>query len=502
MGIIQRQSVKSSLVNYFGVAIGILSALFIYPLDTEHYGLFRVLFDASILCTPLILLGTNSIAVRFFPVFKIRNYKNSSQEFLGLLIMIFLIGGALFLLLFPVVKPFIVQLFQDNAPQLARFLWAIIPLSILIAFSRLVVQFTSNFQRIVVPSIFQDLLIKLTLPTLILLLVWGKISSLQFVYGLIIHYAVVCVGVTCYLAWLGQLKFKIPSKHIGTNLLKKVSKYGGFSILAFIGGQIAFRIDSLMIGGLISLKEAGIYTIVAVLSEIIIKPAVAIKNVSGPIIADSIQKDDFEHVEDLYKRSSLNLYLIGIFIFLMIWLSIHDVFQIMNNSEEMIKGLYVIFFLGLARVIEMATGLNNEIINYSKYYAWNLAFILFLAVSNVIANILLIREFGLIGAALATLISISLFNIIKLIFIQVKFKMHPLSLPMLYVSFIALIAFGIVYFIPLNGGPIFNLIIRSAIFALLFILPAYFLNVSRDMNEVIGSGIEKLKITLFSNHKK
>ena len=42
--------------------------------------------------------------------------------------------------------------------------------------------------------------------------------------------------------------------------------------MAFIGGQVDFRIDSLMIGGLISLKEAGIYTIVAVLSEIIVKP--------------------------------------------------------------------------------------------------------------------------------------------------------------------------------------------------------------------------------------
>jgi O-antigen/teichoic acid export membrane protein len=411
-------------------------------------------------------------------------------------------GGALFMLFFPVVKPFIAQLYQDNAPQLARFLWAIIPLSILIAFSRLVVQYTSNFQRIVVPSVFQDLLIKLTLPSLILLLVWGKINSLQFVYGLIIHYAVVCVGVICYLAWLGQLKFKTPSKHIGKNLLKRISKYGGFSILAFIGGQIAFRIDSLMIGGLIGLKEAGIYTIVSVLSEIIIKPNAAIRAVAGPIIAYRIEKNDLEHVEDIYKRSSLNLFLMGLFIFLMIWLSVNDVFQIMSSSEEMVKGLYVIFFLGLARVIEMATGLNSDIINYSKYYAWSLVFILFLAVTNIVANILLIREFGIEGAAMATLISVTLYNLLKLIFIQVKFKMHPLSLPMLYVSFIALIAFGIVYFIPLNVGPIFNLIIRSAIFALLFILPAYFLKVSRDMNEVIGSGIEKLKITFFSNHKK
>ena len=98
-------------------------------------------------------------------------------------------------------------------------------------------------------------------------------------------------------------------------------------------------------------------------------------------------------------------------------------------------------FLGIARVINMATGLNNEIINYSKYYAWNLVFILFLATTNIVANILLIKAFGLVGAALATLISISLFNIIRLSFIQLKFKMHPLSVQMIIYIYYRCIGF-------------------------------------------------------------
>jgi O-antigen/teichoic acid export membrane protein len=186
----------------------------------------------------------------------------------------------------------------------------------------------------------------------------------------------------------------------------------------------------------------------------------------------------------------------------MIWLSIRDIFQIMNNTEEMVKGVYVILFLGIARVINMATGLNNEIINYSKYYAWNLVFILFLATTNIVANILLIKAFGLVGAALATLISISLFNIIKLSFIQLKFKMHPLSVQMIYISIIAALAFGIVYFIPFAMHPIINLVVRSAIFAALFISPVYFFKISPDMHAVVNSGIEKLQNYYSSTHRK
>ena len=51
MGVIQRQSFKYSIINFIGVGIGILSVLFIYPKALEVVGLFRSLFDASVLAT-------------------------------------------------------------------------------------------------------------------------------------------------------------------------------------------------------------------------------------------------------------------------------------------------------------------------------------------------------------------------------------------------------------------------------------------------------------------
>jgi hypothetical protein len=105
----------------------------------------------------------------------------------------------------------------------------------------------------------------------------------------------------------------------------------------------------------------------------------------------------------------------------------------------------------------------------------------------------LIKAFGLVGAALATLISISLFNIIKMIFIQIKFRMHPLSIQMVYISLIAALSYFIVYFIPLNLNPIINLLLRSAIFACCFLLPVYYLKISKDLNDVIHAGIKQIK---------
>lgn len=499
MGIIQRQAIKNSIVNYAGVAIGILSALFIYPLAPEHYGLFRVLFDSAILCTPFILLGSNSISVRFFPLFNEQGEGRTRGSFLGLLIAIIGIGIIIFLSVFPLIKSRLASLYIENAPLLVTYLWAIVPIAVLIAGSRLIVTYTSNFQRIVVPSIFNDFLLKLTLPGLILLLIYHVISEGQFVWGIILHYVIVFLGVLIYLAAIGHLHFRFRLRSLGKEMFRRVSQYGLYSILAFIGSQLAFRIDSLMVSGLISLKDAGIYTIVAVLSEIIIKPSNAIKAVSGPIIAEKIEKNDIDHVKDLYQRSSLNLLFIGLFIFLTIWLSIDEIFQIMNNTSEMTKGLYVIFFLGIARIVDMATGLNNEIINYSKYYAWGLAFLLVLAISNIIANILLIESFGLVGAAIATLISVTLFNLMKLIFIWVKFKIQPFQIKMLWILILAVVGYWIVAIIPFEIHPVVSLFLKSIIFAIIFVLPVYFMKLSSDLNDLVSQGIKYLQSTSIFN---
>ena len=148
-----------------------------------------------------------------------------------MLLFILLVGIALFILFFPVLKPFLIQVYRENSPLLVEYLWAIIPLAILIAISRLLVHYTSNFHRIVIPSLFQDFLIKLTLPILILLIITDVINSLQFVYGLIIHYSLVCVLLTGYLTWLGTFKIESAIKKYWKRGLKRLTKYGFYSVL-------------------------------------------------------------------------------------------------------------------------------------------------------------------------------------------------------------------------------------------------------------------------------
>ena len=91
---------------------------------------------------------------------------------------------------------------------------------------------------------------------------------------------------------------------------------------------------------------------------------------------------------------------------------------------------------------------NGEIITYSKYYRFNLIAIGILILLNVSLNILFIKVFyyGIEGVAIASLISMLLFNFSKLLFIYQKFRILPFDK-----SYLKLIlVFSLVLFVSAN----------------------------------------------------
>jgi len=75
---------------------------------------------------------------------------------------------------------------------------------------------------------------------------------------------------------------------------------------------------------------------------------------------------------------------------------------------------------------------------------------------------------GISGAALATLISMTLFNVFKLWYVKKKFGIWPFTMKDLYIILITLGLGILVYFIPAGDNNYVQIIIRSGIFTLLF----------------------------------
>lgn len=99
MGVIIRQSIKGTIANYIGIAVGFVTTFFILTkyLTTEEVGLTRVLVDAAILFSTLAQLETGLSILRYFPYFK-DDDKNHGIFFWTLIIPF--IGFLVFLVVF------------------------------------------------------------------------------------------------------------------------------------------------------------------------------------------------------------------------------------------------------------------------------------------------------------------------------------------------------------------------------------------------------------------
>ncbi len=486
MGIIKRQSIKQSLVTYLAVAVGTLSYLFVYTLylSKEQIGFIRFFQDTGMLVVPFVLLGTNYLSVRFFPTFK--NEENQHNGFLSFLLFIPLIGYTIFAFCFLLSYNWILEYYRPRFGNFVQYLIFILPLTFFIAYWTLLSSYCLNFKRIVVPAIFNNLFIKLIIPTLILIYASDHIGFDGVVYGILAMHFTVFLALIGYLISLGQWSMKSNRKMFKKPLINKMRVYATYSLIGGLGSIIATRIDTFMVGSLLDLDYTGIFTIALTIGAAIEIPKKAITGIATPIVSQAWKDNDIPQIEELYKKTSLVQFIIGSLLLVCIWSSIDDLFSILPNGEQYAVGKYVVLILGLAKVIDMVTGINNEIISYSKYFRFNFYAILCLAAFNIITNLLLIPTFLINGAALATFSSLLLYNLLKFGFLYFKLKMHPFGMGTLWVLAFALISYGVGFIIPTTGSAFLDIIIRSTAIIMAFSTMILTSRVSPDANELFN----------------
>ncbi len=480
MGIVKRQSIKTSVVNYVGVAIGMLNVLLVYPHALEAYGTARFFIDTSMLLIPFILVGMNVIVIKFFPTFQ--DDERHHHGFLSLLILGSLVGMVLFVLIFFLFKGQIYNEFKDRS-LVYPLLFCLVPLTCLRGFCELLIQYTTNFHRIVIPSLLNQL-IKITLPALIILYIFELISIEMIIYGVILNYGIVMILLFVYLKKLGQLHFKTDFGFLTKPLLKELGIYASYGIFGLLGSYLALRIDTLMVMTLVGELSTGRYGVVLLIANVIEIPTIALMKITAPFVSKAWEENDLENIKELYKKTSINLLIFGILIFVGLWTCLDDLLDLIPNGEEIRVAKYVVLFVGLAKLIDMATSINNQIIGYSKYFRFNFYAILFMAGFNIVTNIIFIPIYQETGAALATLASLALYNLLKFSYVKYRFGFTPFSIQTIWILLLG----GGIYFIgiliPDTGIPLLNIALKSVIITGIYCWIVLNSRLSPDINDL------------------
>ena len=77
MGIVQSQSIKNTIITFFGFGIGAINALFFYTnfLEKEYYGIVMTVLSGANILMPLMAFGAQNTLIRFFSHYKTQKEK-------------------------------------------------------------------------------------------------------------------------------------------------------------------------------------------------------------------------------------------------------------------------------------------------------------------------------------------------------------------------------------------------------------------------------------------
>jgi O-antigen/teichoic acid export membrane protein len=485
MGIVRRQSLKHSFVNLVGLGIGGLSVFFLYPYVRAEYGLMQILLQVGMIGLPLFSLGANTIVFRFFHRFK--DKEEGHHGFLPLLLGMVLCGSLVFWSIAALFWNQFAPWLKLNSPQLGAHLWMALPLSFFYVVSVVLSLYSANFSRIVVPSLLLDFSQKLVLPILLGSVLFGWISIDTALYGLLLHAALVTLSLVFYLRHLGEWHWKWPKwAFIDPALRQEMVRFLLFGTFGGFALQMAAKSDILLVGTNATLENTGIYAIVAYLAAIIDVPTKSLYGASIALVTKHLNDDNRLELGILYQKVSINLLVAGLLIFGAMWVSVEYIFQLIPQGEAMRAGQYVLFFIGVSRLVEMGTGLNNYLVYYSKYYVYSLISVGTMAILNVALSLYLIPRMGITGAAIATLCSIIGYNAVTVGMVWRLFRLQPFTSKTLLVLALACTAFWLASLLPMMHVPLLDLGLHTGAYVLLLGLAVYYFNISPDLNGALG----------------
>jgi O-antigen/teichoic acid export membrane protein len=205
-----------------------------------------------------------------------------------------------------------------------------------------------------------------------------------------------------------------------------------------------------------------------------------------PVIAEKFTENKLEEIDLLYKKVAVNQLLLCLLLFIGIWVNIDSLYYFVPNKEVYEAGKWVVLLIGLGKLSDILFSVNGEIIVFSKYYVFNITATIIMSLIVIGLNLLLIPIYGIEGAALASLIAMVIYNLIKYYYIKFRFNFSPFTPALFKTLFIGLIVVAISeLLIPRLDHVILDIAVRSTAVTLLYIAGVYFLKLAPDAEDLI-----------------
>lgn len=190
-----------------------------------------------------------------------------------------------------------------------------------------------------------------------------------------------------------------------------------FPLMLLSGMQIIVsQSDVIMVGALLGSLESGGYSVAVRIVTPIGFGLVAVNAILAPIISERFSLKDFVGLQKLATEAARINFLITVILavvvlFLGRWL-------LSLFGPEYLSGFQIVVVLAAGQLLNAMIGSVGYLMTMTGYHRQALLIMISSAIANIILNYLLIKIFGVIGAAYATVLCLGAWNVLMWWFVR------------------------------------------------------------------------------------
>ncbi len=415
------KSSASTLVKVFGMLFSVLVSVFLgRTLGADGLGVINLATVLSSNILVLCLFGMPQVIIKEVAIgFSIKDWKHTGS----VMSSSYLFNGTLTFLI-ALILCFLTPWISNSIFKESRL---IIPLYI--SFIALIPQvFTRIFSSGLAGyrKIWQSSLADQTLSFFViaLLLFLSKLFNIEItINNVAIIYA---LGRSSVMITLGLYWKSINKNTEKVNIIiNKLFRTSFPLLLVTYASIIVSTVGTIILGWLGDTQMVGIFSVATRIATLTSFFLLITNSSLSPKIAALFSNNKTKEMEKTVQQVTLGLIIIGVFSFIFFIVFGKSILSIWGS--DFIKGYSILLILSIGQFINIATGASGLVLMMCGYEKTHRNISLVSLIISLLLNYILIKYYGIMGAAIASAIVLALENIIKVIY--AKRKVGVLTIP-------------------------------------------------------------------------
>ncbi len=415
------------IYKIFGMIGGYILLLIISRYyGSKGLGIYNLSIAVLAICVLFGTLGLKTYCLRFVSQFYTEGkYRKIFDLYKNILQLTIPVSIFFSLLLFIPARELSIYVFKDiSLISGFKIIGLIIPFMVLYSIN---IEFIRGLKNIKLSEFLRNLTVPLLNIVILLFMALFITSDYVSVFSYTIAIIISFIISTFYIFKIISGFKKYPHENISKKEMLKVSLpmiVTAFSLL------IMGKIDTIMLGIFSTTENVGIYNAALKLASLTSFILTAINTISAPKFSELYWSNKVEDLRKVVQFSSKLIFLFSIPVLCI--LLILPQFSLGLFGEEFKIGKYALILLVIGQFINATSGSVGIFFNMTGNQVLFRNIILIAVAINIVLNYILIPIYGINGASIATMVSMSFWNIAGAAYIKIKYNINTFYIPMIF----------------------------------------------------------------------